>query len=167
MFRSETGVIAFDLEQTGNGRGVYVCPDEKCLSRAHKTDVLSKALKKKVPEDVYLALARHLAPAPDRETPEKLLGFALRARSAVLGSTAVEQGLKRGKVRLVILDSSASESTRDRMVKLCTALSKPLREWQREKSISEITGKANCRLAGITDAAMAHVLSRQLKSNSN
>jgi len=162
--KPEGSAICFDIDHSSEGRGAYLCPDKKCLAKAHKTDALSKALKKKVPETVYLALARHLASVSEDDSPEKLLGFALRSRTALLGSTAVEQGLKRGKVRLVVLDRSTAEATQDRMGRLCKALARPLRLWQGEKAVSDITGKANCRIIGITDASIALTLSRQLKS---
>lgn len=45
----------FSLDFTGKkpGRGAYVCPDEECLEKAHKSKGLERSFKSQVPQDVY------------------------------------------------------------------------------------------------------------------
>lgn len=48
-----------------------------------------------------------------------MLGFAARARKLCFGAQAVEQAVKRGKTKLVVVDSDISDKTHDRMNCMC------------------------------------------------
>ena len=45
---------------TGMGRSAYLCRSAECLKMAHKKDRLSRALRTKVPADIYQALENRL-----------------------------------------------------------------------------------------------------------
>ena len=62
------------------------------LAKARKRDALGRVLKSRVPESIYLELAK--AVAEPEASPEALLGFALKSRKAVVGTTGVEMGLQ-------------------------------------------------------------------------
>lgn len=49
-----------------------------------------------------------------------MLGFAAKARKLCFGAQAVEQAVKRGKTRLVIIDSDISDKTYDKLDSMCT-----------------------------------------------
>lgn len=49
----------------------------------------------------------------------KFLGLAARARKIVYGMQAVEQAVKKGKAKLVILDGGASENTKKAIMDAC------------------------------------------------
>jgi predicted RNA-binding protein YlxR (DUF448 family) len=48
----ESGVT-LDFKGKMNGRGAYVCPNEKCLNRVRKTGAVAKTLGIPVPPEVW------------------------------------------------------------------------------------------------------------------
>ena len=44
-----------NVDKTGKlqGRGAYICKDEKCLEKAKKTKRLDRVLEMKIPEEIY------------------------------------------------------------------------------------------------------------------
>jgi hypothetical protein len=59
----DDGVVTFKLDETGKmqGRGAYICPNEACLEKAHKSRGLERSFKAKVPQSVYEELKAQLA----------------------------------------------------------------------------------------------------------
>ena len=56
---SEAGPV-IDTTQKMNGRGAYLCKDEKCIMNAQKRKSLDRALEIKVTDDFYELLKREL-----------------------------------------------------------------------------------------------------------
>ncbi len=161
MALNAKGRPVIDLDYTIQSRGVYLCPDATCLTKARKQNAIGRSLDVQVPNEIYLRLAKIIS-RTDAETPGKLLGLAIRARNVVVGSTAVELGLKRGKVRLVLIDISAAEATILRTEMICQAARRSMIQWPVRNGLAEMAGKVNCRVIGITDNAFAHALIKQL-----
>ncbi len=42
------------------GRGAYLCPNLQCLEKAHKKNSLSRALKKKISDDIYESISEEI-----------------------------------------------------------------------------------------------------------
>lgn len=57
-----TPVATVEIDRTGKkpGRGVYVCPDPACLTKAAKEKTLERALRVQVPASVVEELKRQL-----------------------------------------------------------------------------------------------------------
>ena len=53
VVRSPEGEVSFDITGRKAGRGVYLCNDKACLSKAIKSRALSRALECEIPEEVY------------------------------------------------------------------------------------------------------------------
>ena len=45
--------VSFDITGRKAGRGVYLCNDKACLSKAIKSRALARALECEIPEEVY------------------------------------------------------------------------------------------------------------------
>jgi predicted RNA-binding protein YlxR (DUF448 family) len=56
VVRSPEGEVRIDPGGKAPGRGAYLCRNIECLRAAKKRDALSKALKTKVPREIYEAL---------------------------------------------------------------------------------------------------------------
>ena len=56
VVKSPEGVISIDRIGKAPGRGVYVCPDSSCLTRAVKQKQLERALEHPIEESVFEAL---------------------------------------------------------------------------------------------------------------
>lgn len=52
IVRTSSGDVCVDPEMKMDGRGAYLCRDEKCLKHALKSKALSRALKAEIPEKV-------------------------------------------------------------------------------------------------------------------
>ncbi len=53
VVRSPEGEVSFDITGRKAGRGVYLCNDKACLSKAIKSRALARALECEIPEEVY------------------------------------------------------------------------------------------------------------------
>lgn len=54
-----------------------------------------------------------------------MLGFAARARACVSGYTAVELGIRKRSIRLVILDEEISQNSLEKISAMCKAAKIP------------------------------------------
>lgn len=53
IVRSPEGSVALDTTGKAAGRGAYICADVECVRLAKKRNALSRALKQKVPDEIY------------------------------------------------------------------------------------------------------------------
>ena len=56
VVREPSGEVSFDITGRKAGRGVYICPEKSCLSKAIKSKALSRALECEIPDEVYARL---------------------------------------------------------------------------------------------------------------
>ena len=56
IVKNKQGEIFFDEKQNLEGRGYYVCNNDKCLSKIFEKKLLSKVLRRNVDESVYREL---------------------------------------------------------------------------------------------------------------
>jgi len=56
VVRTPDGGIILDETGKKSGRGVYVCPNETCLTKAIKSKRMDKSLMCEIPDDVYAVL---------------------------------------------------------------------------------------------------------------
>lgn len=59
----KTAENAIILDKTGkqNGRGAYICPNQKCLETARTAKGLERALKTAIPAEVYEQLSKQIS----------------------------------------------------------------------------------------------------------
>lgn len=53
IVKSKEGLIEVDLTGKKNGRGAYICKNEKCLNQVVKSKRLQKSLECEIQEDIY------------------------------------------------------------------------------------------------------------------
>lgn len=53
IVRTPDGEIILDKTGRTNGRGVYLCPQKKCLDKAKKAKRPERSLESEIPEEVY------------------------------------------------------------------------------------------------------------------
>ena len=144
----------FDPFQKKNGRGIYLCSKEACLLRAKDKDLIGRGLKVQTSHALYQQLAEHIH-RQDQSHFETLLGFAARSRKLVLGMEAVLQGMKKGKVKTIVLDAKAGSSTQSRLQKLNQQMQVPILRYEGKAVFDRMIGKPNCRCVGVTDSEFA------------
>ncbi|MBE3557042.1 MAG: YlxR family protein [Firmicutes bacterium] len=57
IVRTPEGEVDIDLTGKRNGRGAYLCIDQRCLQQARKSRALERALDSALPEEIYQRIA--------------------------------------------------------------------------------------------------------------
>ncbi|HWR23686.1 MAG TPA: hypothetical protein VN366_09480 [Feifaniaceae bacterium] len=83
------------------------------------------------------------------------LGLSRRAGKCLTGDFAVEKALKSGKTKLVVLDSGASEATRERYRDMCGRSGAALIELP---GAGHAVGKPAGKIIAITDDRFVHMI---------
>ena len=47
------GEVSVDISGRAPGRGAYICRNQDCLKKAHKTKGLERSLKRGIPSEIY------------------------------------------------------------------------------------------------------------------
>ena len=84
-----------------------------------------------------------------------MLGFAARARACVSGYTAVELGIRKRSIRLVILDEEISQISLEKISAMCKAAKIPYVIAGPAGLMGSRIGKSAARIAGITQDLFA------------
>ena len=146
--------IEFDTRQILPGRGLYVCKASKCLQKLQRKNMIQLTLKRNVAGSLFIRLAQTLRETSSGQL-ENLIGFAVRSSKAALGITAVEKKIKQDRVRLLIIDSRAGKTTRDRMEKFSLRNKVPLLQYKGDRPLDKMVGKPNCRCLAVLDPNFA------------
>lgn len=56
IVKSKEGIVEVDLTGKKNGRGAYICKDEKCLDKVMKSKRLQKVFEIEISQDIYESL---------------------------------------------------------------------------------------------------------------
>jgi predicted RNA-binding protein YlxR (DUF448 family) len=151
--------VRFDQEQRLPGRGYYICPLLVCIQKAEQRDVLSQDIGFTAIQSLYQELSTFIRPEKGR-TFRGLLGMAIKSRQIVLGTTAIVDQISKGNIKLVILDSLIGQSTRNRIEVKIKQQNIPLLLLPDNFSLEKITGKTNCRCAGIIQSNFASAIQK-------
>ena len=85
-----------------------------------------------------------------------MLGLCARARGLVSGAYAVEQGVRRGKVGLVLADAALSPASQKEFSAKCSRAHIPLVYTQPEGMLGHVIGKEEIKLVGIVHTGFLH-----------
>lgn len=83
------------------------------------------------------------------------LGLCRRANGCAAGDFAAEKAVKTGKAKLLVLDSLASDATRERYAALCERRGVPCIVVE---GMGRAIGKPDGRVAAVTDERFAHMI---------
>ena len=53
IVRNKNGEVLIETDKKLDGRGAYICKDEKCLNGCKKAKALNRAFKTTIPENIY------------------------------------------------------------------------------------------------------------------
>ncbi len=85
------------------------------------------------------------------------LGLCRRAGKCILGDEAAERAVRAKKAKLVVVDPSLSEASRQKYQRLCKKEAVPYMEMPR---VGEAVGKPAGKIAAIADAGFAEMIER-------
>ena len=60
VVKNKEGRVAIDKSNKAEGRGAYICADEKCIAAAEKKNSLARALKINIDRNIYLQLMEEI-----------------------------------------------------------------------------------------------------------
>lgn len=86
-----------------------------------------------------------------------MIGFAAKAGALAYGANACENGLRSGKVKLVLVDCALTARGRKSLVTFCEAESIPLIDVAPEGTLGKSCGKDNM-IVGVTRNEFADVI---------
>jgi len=91
------------------------------------------------------------------------LGLAVRARGAVIGQQAVTETVNRRRAKLLLLDPSVSEDSRDQWEKLAANARIPLVVLGEEDLLSRATGRVNARICAVVDSNFVKLIRSRME----
>ena len=53
IVKTKEGIIEIDLTGKKEGRGAYICKNEKCLDKVMKSKRLARVLKREISQEIY------------------------------------------------------------------------------------------------------------------
>ncbi len=117
IVRTPDGQVVLDERGKQSGRGAYVCPEPQCVALCLKKNLLEKALKCKIPNELNEALRKtvqldesDIAMSENSllEEIKSLLGLSRRAGELLVGQDRTLEGLSSGKNLFVLLANDHS-----------------------------------------------------------
>ena len=138
--------------------GVSICAQSECVQAARENRTLEVHFNRPVSASCYTDLAK--ACQTEKSHAEALIGLGVKGRNIALGYTAVALEAKQGRLALLILSSDAGPTLQQRLSGLSMKYGIPLYTADMERPLSAISGKANCKCAGVRDAKLAAALQK-------
>jgi hypothetical protein len=163
--RDPEGRVLFDEKQNISGRGAYVCSGGSCMEKAQKGNLISRILGV-IPAKPSTQLDHPLI-KKGMERVRTMLGFAVRSRQAVLGTLAVREGIKKQRVRVVLLDFRTGNSTRNKVEAQAARGGVPVIRLPADVSLERWVGKRDCRVIGVTGGRFAKTIMESLPGTMN
>ena len=93
----------------------------------------------------------------------KYLGFAARARKLAVGMTAVEQSVRKGKTKLIIVGEEVGENSNKKLEKLCEKHNVVLTVFGKCEELSHATGKQDKGIFALEDENLTKAVINELK----
>ncbi len=91
------------------------------------------------------------------------IGLCMKAGKASSGAYSVEKAIRSGKARLVFLENTASDSTKDRYISMCSYYNVPI---FMTDSVGEAIGKPERIVMAVTDDAFYRMMDGLIAQNS-
>lgn len=148
------GTVVVDLDRRLPGRGAHICPSFGCMEEAARKGAFARAFRRPVtaPE------AEELAEALCLRLEDKLsglLGIGQKSRQVISGSMALEKGIERGLVHLLVLAEDIATEQRDRWLALYGGSGRPWVTYFTKERLGALLGKELRSAAGFTNPKVA------------
>lgn len=153
------GEVVVDLGRRLPGRGAHVCPKSLCIEQAVRRNALERAFRRPVSAIEAEALVGSVYERLE-EKLSGLIGLGQRARQVLSGSTALEEGLRRDEVHLLLLSTDISADQRDRWISRYRPTGRPWFAHFTKETMGALLGKGLRSAAGITNPNLARAVSQ-------
>lgn len=89
------------------------------------------------------------------EAPLGMLGLAARARALLIGTAAVRDGVRQGRVLVVVVAADRSTRTEEKVERLARAKAVPVIVGPRAAALGQRVGRGTVQAVGVTDRSLA------------
>ncbi len=156
---SPDGVLIADVKHVLPGRGVSVHPKRACVEAAVTRGGFARALRHEVTVD-WRELARDAADQIRRRAMG-LVVAAWRSRQAAVGTDAVRDAMRSGKVELLVVAADAA-GRRDELEAAAKALGRACVVAGTKEELGRLLGRGDVGVLAILHSGIADELSRAL-----
>jgi predicted RNA-binding protein YlxR (DUF448 family) len=147
----EAASVVVDVASSGFGRGAHVHASPDCVAKALKGG-FARVFKTRV-EGKAQDFAAQLVAAADRRIEGLLMG-ARRARHLVIGGDSVVEGLRGGKVKLVVVARDAAAAAQLGEVRDAVAAGKAI-AWSLKGRLGALLAKDEVAVCGVVHDKVA------------
>lgn len=95
-----------------------------------------------------------------------LVGLGIRGRNAVVGVQQVREAARRGKLKLALVASDASQNSLDKVVSLLAAREVRVIHAFTSSELGEIAGRVSVAVIGVSDAGLARGITGAIPATS-
>lgn len=155
------GQIAVDLDRRLPGRGAHICPSLSCIEEAVRKGAFGRAFRRAVEQPDAGVLVDRLRTSLERKL-SGLLGRGYRSGQVLSGAVALEKGIQRGQVHLLVLAVDIAEKQRDKLLALYSSSGRPWAACFSKTELGAMLGKELRSAAGFTNPKMAEAAGRAL-----
>lgn len=159
LVTSPGGFVVIDYKGTLPGRGVYICPKESCIRDAFSKKQISRVFKGSQIEGVEEFLGRLRKLILDRIS--SLLSIARKAGKVVDGREAVEKGMEKGTVKLLVFAEDLSPLSLKDMKDICLKRGVRYYTYLSKDEMGGLIGKGERGAVGIADASFSSLLEKE------
>lgn len=153
------GAVVIDYKGNLPGRGSYLCPSEVCIREAFSKKQISREFKGLHVDGLkgFLGRMRELV----LERVSSLLSLARKAGKIVDGREAVEKGMEKGTVKLLVLAEDLSSNSFKEMKDTCLKKGIRFYSYLSKDEIGALIGKGERGAVGIADASFSKLLEKE------
>lgn len=144
----------FTLNPKAEGRGAYICKDNKCLDKCIKKKLLNKAYKMNISNEVYTKLLEEYA---GYNQIKSYIGFAIKSKNIVYG---VDNIIKLSP-KFVFIDKNIGQASKR---KLQNFLNKRKIECI-EFDLTFVLGTDKCKAIGLKEKNLIDAIKKVLKES--
>ena len=158
---SPDGIVVIDYKGTLPGRGAYLCPTESCIREAFSRKQISRVFKVSQIEGVEEFLDRLRKLVLDRIS--SLLSLARKAGKVVDGREAVEKGMEKGTINLLVFAEDLSPLSFKEMKDTCLKRGIGYYTYLSKDEMGGLIGKGERGGLGIADASFSSLLGKEFE----
>ena len=153
----EPPYVVADARGRLGGRGVWIHADSACLETATRRGGIARSLRRPVNLDP-VAIADAICGQVERRLEGLLLG-AHRARKVAVGTDAVRDSLKEGRIRLLLVAEDAA-GRREELMASAERLDKACVVFGAKADVGRLFGRDEVAVVAIEDGGIAREVSR-------
>lgn len=154
------GLIVVDYKGNLPGRGAYVCPKESCIRESFLRKQILRVFEGARTEGVEELLGRLRKRVWERAL--SLISLSRKAGKVVDGREAIDKGIEKGDIMLLLLAQDLSTGSSKEIIDNCLRREIRYYTYLSKDEMGVLIGKGERGAVGITDESLASLLEKEL-----